>query len=734
MKSKEHIISRMQRSLPLPSLPHILVKLIDVCDNEESPINLVAPLVAQDTALSVRVLRLVNSTYFGLNRTFSNLGQAVVYLGAATIKNLAITASVEQVFKGLKTRNSFNIGEFWYHSLLCATLGKRIARVANYTKVEEAYLSGLMHNIGRLVLFINFPKECAFVQEEYGKGAESCVEEEQLIGINHCEAGANLLKEWKIGSFIVDAALYHHESIEQIKEGFPLVKITFLANRLTELEEKELYLGYRLGRDLLGLSRKQMQQIVQDAKEEVIEIALELGVKIKIPNGTDSDKSKNGKLHQVLRGELARKDEAQIFHVKNQELAQKIKKDALLTGFLKRLIQTEGRYAILAATEEILHILFGCGTIFFLLYDPETKKLQGDTSTENSYRDLVQDLVLPVGNSTSLVFRALTENRIQTLFQGEEQTNNLADLQLFNVVGDKGMMYLPMLVKQDLVGVIVLSAPERKKVDVFHHHKQLKLIADQTAISLYLDDIKRKEAYKLQIERMETASLAARKIVHEVNNPLGIISNYLKLLEIKLTDNTQVQQELQILGEEITRISTIIGQLSNFAVSTIDSHQMEKVNVNELISDMVGILTVSLLEPADIQIHFTPDPLLTGIVTGKDKLKQIIINLVKNSAEALGRGGTISITTSNKSSENLSQGVVITLSDDGPGIPEEIREKIFSPFLTTKEHGHSGLGLSIVHRAVHDLGGMIECESSSEKGTCFTISLPLDHTEIENQQ
>ncbi len=77
MKSKEHIFSHVQGSLPLPSLPHILIKLIDTCDDEDAPISAVAPLIAKDTALSSKVLRLVNSAYFGLHRTFSNLEQAV---------------------------------------------------------------------------------------------------------------------------------------------------------------------------------------------------------------------------------------------------------------------------------------------------------------------------------------------------------------------------------------------------------------------------------------------------------------------------------------------------------------------------------------------------------------------------------------------------------------------------------------------------------------------------------
>ena len=128
-----------------------------------------------------------------------------------------------------------------------------------------------------------------------------------------------------------------------------------------------------------------------------------------------------------------------------------------------------------------------------------------------------------------------------------------------------------------------------------------------------------------------------------------------------------------------------------------------------------------------------PDPLLVEFVTEKDTLKQIIINLVKNSAEAIESGGSITIATKSQVGKNGTGRAIITLSDDGPGIPEEIQEKLFAPFMTTKKQGHSGLGLSIVHRAVHDLGGTIECESSREKGTRFIIFLPLDHSEIENQ-
>ncbi|MBW1635351.1 MAG: HDOD domain-containing protein, partial [Deltaproteobacteria bacterium] len=609
MKSKEHINSHVQGSLPLPSLPHILIKLIDVCDNEDIPIGEVAPLIAKDTSLSSKVLRLVNSSYFGLHRSFSNLEQAVIYLGAATIKNLAITASVQQVFKGIRNRksDSFQIGRFWYHSLLCATLGKRIAGAVNYTNVEEAYLSGLLHNIGKLVLFVMYPKEFMVLQEELTEGADLCAAEDRLIGITHCEAGAMLLKQWNIGSLMADAALYHHDSVEHVQEGFPLVKITFLANRISELlEEGEPEESYSMGRELLGIDETGMEEIIGGAKEEVVAIARDLEVNIQTP-GSSAQRSRNGKRHHLPGDDLNGDRGSGLFPEKDQELARKVEHDSLLVGFLKSLVRMEDHNGILTATEEIIRILFASRTIFFLLYDAEAKTLTGCSSDGNRHRELVQDLVLSVGNSRSLASESLVENTILTLSRDGEPLHNLADVQLFNVVNSKTMVYLPMCVKREKIGLIVFSLSEEKRRDAAFQHKQLQLIAGQTAISLHLEDVGRKEAGKLQSERMATASLAVRQVVHEVNNPLGIISNYLKILEVKLSDKTDIQEELQILDEEINRISAIIDQFKVFATAGDVTSQAESVNINDLIDTMLKILTVSLLAPSGIGVHLTPD-------------------------------------------------------------------------------------------------------------------------------
>ena len=161
MISKEKVYSEIQKSGNLPTLPEILLKLLEACDNENTPISEIASIISKDPVLSLKVLQLVNSAYYGLRKKFKGVEQAVVYLGANSIKNIAITTSVHQVFdrrkfKGVKR---FNISAFWYHSLLTATLAQRIAQKTGYESRDEAYLSGLLHDVGRLILVSTYPTE-----------------------------------------------------------------------------------------------------------------------------------------------------------------------------------------------------------------------------------------------------------------------------------------------------------------------------------------------------------------------------------------------------------------------------------------------------------------------------------------------------------------------------------------------------------------------------------------------
>jgi len=225
----------------------------------------------------------------------------------------------------------------------------------------------------------------------------------------------------------------------------------------------------------------------------------------------------------------------------------------------------------------------------------------------------------------------------------------------------------------------------------------------------------------------------ARRVAHEVNNPLSIIKNYLKILSMKLASENEAQDEIRIINEEIDRIALILRTLTAFSRSR--TIKLEQVDINGLIMDLVKITKDSMSENAGITIHTDLDSSIPKPVSEKDGLKQVFINLLKNAAEAMPNGGTIYLSTrrisaglqgrSGETANGVHSYVEIIVRDDGPGIPDEIKERLFEPFVTSKREGHSGVGLSIAFQTVKALGGTLTCESETGAGTTFKISLPV---------
>ena len=171
--------------------------------------------------------------------------------------------------------------------------------------------------------------------------------------------------------------------------------------------------------------------------------------------------------------------------------------------------------------------------------------------------------------------------------------------------------------------------------------------------------------------------------------------------------------------------------------SRTESSVHHRVDVNRLLSEQVTLLRKTILAPAGIRDHLSLKQDLPGAAADEDSLKQVFLNLIKNAAEAMPQGGNLHIRTDyiDETASGLPGGsqtggrVEITIKDDGPGIPENIRSRLFEPFISSKGADHRGLGLSIVHSIIKELNGTITCEADSQIGTCFVISLPLSSIE-----
>jgi len=236
------------------------------------------------------------------------------------------------------------------------------------------------------------------------------------------------------------------------------------------------------------------------------------------------------------------------------------------------------------------------------------------------------------------------------------------------------------------------------------------------------------------VDAVKSLVTLTRRAVHEVNNPLGIIKNYLAVLARRLAEQDIAHDEIRIINEEITRIKSILATLVESSKEA--SVSMAPVDLNALLSDLLRLMKDDLFHQGGIQVHSRLSSSLPMTLTDKDILKQAVINLLKNSAEALANGGNIHVETefvqggrdgqhaTADSVENGGGKAKLIIRDDGPGIPDTVRARLFQPFVTSKAE-HEGLGLSIAHGLIRQLRGTISCDPETESGTQFTICLPV---------
>ena len=216
-----------------------------------------------------------------------------------------------------------------------------------------------------------------------------------------------------------------------------------------------------------------------------------------------------------------------------------------------------------------------------------------------------------------------------------------------------------------------------------------------------------------------------RKAVHEASNPLTIIRNYVNLLSAKFAEDQDTQRDLAIIGSEIERVAGILQGLGakREAAAAEAAAPGIPVDVNQVISELVRMSLDTLFLPNKINVQIDLDPAMGSVVTRRDQLKQVLLNLAKNAVEAMPRGGKLKFATARGELGGQSC-AVIAVQDSGPGLPEAVREQLFRPAVSTKGGEHAGLGLYISHNLVKAMGGAIECDSGPN-GSTFRIYLPM---------
>ncbi len=238
----------------LPALPRVALRILEKIKNPDTSMNQLAEILATDPPLSAKVLNVVNSPFFGLSNKITNLPHAVNLLGEESLKYIALSFSLVQLFK--KNQNQMDYSRFWKESLVCAVVSRLIAKQVNPDDAEDLYLLGLLHNIGTLILAQSQPRQYAMVIKKVE--AEAMLmhhAESEIFGCSHMEIGAFLLNQWGFPeSFTIPVSYHHNQEEPGIKDSKLLVRIRIihLATEIFSfLYEKDQALRLAMIKDLL---------------------------------------------------------------------------------------------------------------------------------------------------------------------------------------------------------------------------------------------------------------------------------------------------------------------------------------------------------------------------------------------------------------------------------------------------------------------------------------------------
>jgi putative nucleotidyltransferase with HDIG domain len=229
-----------------PPLPEIVVRLLQASRDPNSDLREMVELIRLEPALTTKVLRLCNSSFYGLPRRIKSIKEALIYLGTDTLINFILAGCLSTYYQQAQEGYGLSEGELWRHSVACGLAARRLAAGSSDDEAAEAFTAGLLHDIGKIALNPYVAAEqgrIAKLVRERGVSFEAA--EREVLGFSHTDAGAQMARAWNLPDSLV-AAIAHHQDPSRAEGHHELVARVHLANILA------VSFGYGLGSDGLA--------------------------------------------------------------------------------------------------------------------------------------------------------------------------------------------------------------------------------------------------------------------------------------------------------------------------------------------------------------------------------------------------------------------------------------------------------------------------------------------------
>ena len=231
------------------------------------------------------------------------------------------------------------------------------------------------------------------------------------------------------------------------------------------------------------------------------------------------------------------------------------------------------------------------------------------------------------------------------------------------------------------------------------------------------------ERQLLQADKLASLGQLSAGVAHEINNPLGLILGYTKLVLKETDSGSQFYEDLKIIQKHAMNCKRIVEDLLKFSRSTQTTKT--PTNLNDLVMEVLAVVETKFgLDKVRIIKELTET--LQPVKVDPDKVKQVFMNILMNGRQAIEGSGFITVSTA---CDVPNGKILVSFTDTGSGIPPEIMDKIFDPFFTTKPTGMgTGLGLAVSYGIIKDHEGEILVESTPGQGSTFTVRLPVDES------
>jgi len=576
-------------------------------------------------------------------------------------------------------------------SLLIAEAAMHLAIEKRYPRPDEAYLAGLWRGVGELSLIASTPDYLS-LREQYTTPAALRLAERQRFGADHVQLAASLGEHCGLPRWVVDAVALSSALEEHVHTAHPLAGILRTAVCLTDPSPR-MDEAARLS----GLSMESLDSLKTDVNFLSSQGLKEIG--IGLPVATHNQRNLMPAYPALSSGWRA----------------------LTLSGLLAGVFDDSNAAQVHQRLTDAFRLLFGKPAPLLLTVAGEAITPLVIEDRRLSAADL-SELGLRVNDETSVVALAIRTQSPTSHFPGSDGPGRSArDWHLTRWLSASGILCLPWQTGTHS-GVAVLGIDE--SLDMTPDDQQvMRQLVDQATRALTTQLLHQQQLAALGASLQAAQQEKARRVTHEIKNPLTVIKSYLGIIAQRDEHNTVLTGELDQVSKEIDRVSALLRRLSDAESAAPES---TTASVSEVVRDLELLYGEPLFGQHGRELDIRIPGALPRVAMPASALKQVLLNLMRNAAEALPQGRRLSITAPGTLIADGVRSLEIRILDNGPGIPDQRLRRLFEPAESTKGGEHQGLGLSIVKDILNEWRAYILCRSQQNQGTSFQLFIPLE--------